>query len=135
MPQARHAAQVSQAGLASFSLGRTWIDQGFKPVAESGALDVLTRVEGFITRKGQKGRVWNPEERVSRKEALWMITNWAAYYAMDEDKLSTIEAGKLADLVVLGQDYMTVAEDEISDIPILMTMVGGRVVHEVPNQF
>ena len=121
--------------LASFSLGRTWIDQGFKPIAESGARDVLTRVEGFITRKGQKGRVWNPEERVSRQEALWMITNWAAYYAMDEDKLGTIEAGKLADLVVLGQDYMTVAEDEISDIPILMTMVGGRVVHEVPNQF
>ncbi len=121
--------------LANWSLGRTWIDEGFKPIMESTGRDLWAQLQGFITRKDGKGRVWNLEERVSRKEALWMITNWAAYYAMDEDKLGTIEAGKLADLVVLGRDYMTVAEDEISDIPVLMTMVGGRVVHEVPNQF
>ena len=59
-----------------------------------------------------------------------MKTNWAATYNEEQDKLGTIEAGKLADLVVLGGDFMTVPEEGISDLPILMTVVGGKVVYE-----
>jgi predicted amidohydrolase YtcJ len=47
-----------------------------------------------------------------------------------EDKLGTIEAGKLADLVVLDRDYLTVPIDEIYTLKPVLTMVGGQVVFE-----
>ncbi len=59
-----------------------------------------------------------------------MKTNWAAYYSADEEILGTIEVGKLADLVVLGGDYMTVPEDQISDLSIDLTVVDGKVVYD-----
>ena len=59
-----------------------------------------------------------------------MKTNWASYYSADEDILGTIEVGKLADLVVLGGDYMTVPEDRISEIPVDLTVVDGQVVYD-----
>ena len=75
--------------------------------------------------------VWGQSERVTRKEALWMRTNWAArYFGLEAKELGTIEPGKLADLVVLGQDYLSVPEDDISEIPVLMTIIGGRIVYD-----
>ena len=47
-----------------------------------------------------------------------------------EDKLGTIEVGKLADLVVLDRDYMTVPADDIRDLKSILTMVDGRIVYE-----
>ena len=46
-----------------------------------------------------------------------------------EDKIGSIETGKLADLVVLDRDYFTVPEAQIKQIRSVTTMVGGRVVH------
>ena len=119
---------------------KSYIDAGIKP---SGGADIDTRpyrdplwvIEKFVTRKDGKGRVWNPEEKVTRQQALWMMTNWAAYAIGDQKKLGTIESGKLADLVVLDGDYMTVPEEEISKIPVVMTVVGGKVIYERPGQF
>ena len=74
--------------------------------------------------------MWAPQEKVTRKEALWMKTRWVAYISGDEDKLGSIEEGKLADFVVLGGDYLNVTEEEISNIPVLMTVVGGKVTYQ-----
>ena len=68
-------------------------------------------------------------ESVSREEALRMYTQGSAWVSFDEDKLGSLEPGKLADLVVLSDDYMTVAEDDISEIVSLMTIVGGKIVY------
>ena len=114
------------------SPAKSLIQMGFKPMAEGSG---LAELQAFITRKDESGRVWNPSERVSRQEALWMHSNWAAYYTMEEDRLGSIEVGKLADFVVLGRDYMTVPEDEISEIPVLMTVVGGISMFEEPGTF
>lgn len=46
-----------------------------------------------------------------------------------EQKLGSLEAGKLADLVVLDRDYLTVSDDDMPKIKVLLTMVGGRIVH------
>jgi len=88
-------------------------------------------LERLITRK-EEGRdsVRGPDERVTRQEALWMKTNWAAYYSGEEELLGTIEPGKLADLVVLDKDYLTVPADEISEIKVLMTMIGAKVIFQ-----
>ena len=56
-----------------------------------------------------------------------------AYLTFDEDKKGSLEAGKLADLVVLSDDPMTVEEIRIREISARMTMVGGRIVHETPG--
>ncbi len=52
------------------------------------------------------------------------------YVSGDEDKLSSIEEGKLADLVVLGGDYLAGPGEQISDLPVLTTVVGGKVMYE-----
>jgi predicted amidohydrolase YtcJ len=74
-----------------------------------------------------------PDEGLSRAEALRCATANGAYLTFDEDKKGSLEAGKLADLAVLSADPLTVEEASISDIRSLMTMVGGRIVHETPN--
>jgi len=58
-------------------------------------------------------------------------SNCGACELGEEDKLGSIEVGKLSDLVVVSGDYMTVPEDDISEIKTLLTMVGGRVVYEM----
>jgi predicted amidohydrolase YtcJ len=70
------------------------------------------------------------EDTVTREEALIAHTRSNAYLMWKEDDLGTLEAGKLADLVVLDRDYMTIEADDIFNIKPLLTMVGGRVVFE-----
>jgi len=63
-------------------------------------------------------------------EALKMWTWNSAYLAFDEKEKGSIEVGKLADLAVLTQDYLNCPEDEIKNIEVLRTVVGGKVVYE-----
>jgi predicted amidohydrolase YtcJ len=72
---------------------------------------------------------WFPAERMTREESFLSMTLWGAYATFAEDEIGSIEVGKLADLVVVGDDYMTMPADEILDLPILMTLFGGEVVY------
>jgi len=83
-----------------------------------------------VTRKTVGGTVLNPEQRISRMEALKMWTWNGAYLMFAESEKGSIEAGKLADLAVLTKDYATCPEDEIKDIEALRTVVGGKVVYD-----
>jgi hypothetical protein len=76
------------------------------------------------------GRPIGRSQRVSVMEALKLYTVNAAYQSFDEDRLGSIEDGKLADMVVLAEDILTVPTEKIIDIPIDMTIVGGEVVHK-----
>lgn len=81
-----------------------------------------------VTGKGIHGqRVSN--QTLTREEALLAYTRHAAYLLFEENNLGAIEPGKLADLVVLDRDYLTVPADEIRDIKPTLVMVGGRVVY------
>jgi predicted amidohydrolase YtcJ len=70
------------------------------------------------------------EETLTREEALIAHTRSNAYLFRQEANLGTLETGKLADLVVLDRDLMTVPADEIKDILPVTTIVGGRIVYE-----
>jgi predicted amidohydrolase YtcJ len=67
---------------------------------------------------------------ISREDALIAHTRRNAYFVFQESNLGSIQPGKLADLVVLDRDYLTVPEDEIKDIRPVLTMVGGRIVYD-----
>ena len=68
-------------------------------------------------------------ELVTREEALRIYTMGSAWFAFVEDKRGTLEPGRLADLAVLDQDYVSVPSAELGSLQSLMTMVGGRIVH------
>ena len=83
----------------------------------------------FVTRATMHGRILGAEHKVTRQEALRMATWNNAYLTFEEDLKGSIEPGKLADFVVLSDDIMTVADEKIDDITVLMTVVGGEVVY------
>lgn len=84
-----------------------------------------------ITRRTARGGKLYPEERVSRQEALQMNTIWPAHILFAEAKRGSIEAGKLADLVVLDRDLLTCPEDDLRRIEPVMTILDGKIVHRV----
>ncbi len=67
-----------------------------------------------------------PAESLSREEALRLYTTGSAWFSFDESRLGSIEPGKLADLIVLTADYLTVPEDQIKDLKSVLTIVGGK---------
>jgi predicted amidohydrolase YtcJ len=85
-------------------------------------------IEIMITRKDSKGKVWGADQKIDRVTALRVATQNGANYILKADKLGSIEAGKLADLVILDKDYMTMPEDEIGEMRPLLTMMGGKIV-------
>lgn len=113
-----------------------YLEIGIHPTVEADMGDEalgkpLWTVEKAICRcVDGSDRIWGREQKVSRQDALRMKTIWAAAYVGDEKKLGSIETGKLADLVVLAGDYLSVPEDQISELEVTLTMVGGKVVYE-----
>ena len=83
-------------------------------------------------RDNRTKEVLEPHERLDRRQALRTMTINGAYLTFEEHVRGSIEQGKYADMVVLAQDYMTVPEDEIKDITVLMTIVGGQIVYQGP---
>ena len=69
-------------------------------------------------------------QTISREDALIAHTRKNAYFVFQEDNLGSIQPGKLADLVVLDRDYLTIPADQIKDIKPVMMMVAGRIVYE-----
>jgi predicted amidohydrolase YtcJ len=83
-----------------------------------------------ITRKTTAGAVFNPEQRITREEALRLWTINAAYNSFEEQRKGSIEPGKLADMVVISKDYLSCPVDEIKDIDAMLTVVDGKIVYD-----
>jgi predicted amidohydrolase YtcJ len=73
---------------------------------------------------------WYPEQKMTREEALRSITLWPAYAAFQESVMGSLTPGKLADFVVLDQDIMRVAPEQVLHTQVLATYVGGKAVYE-----
>jgi len=72
----------------------------------------------------------NPNQQISREEALSLYTRENGWFLREEDQLGTIESGKLADLVVLNSDYFAVPNEDLKKIRSVLTVVGGNVVYD-----
>ncbi len=109
---------------------KSMIDAGVRVVFESDRDSFKwADIELFLTRKDRNGRVWGPQERVDRPTALKMITRWAADYVLKPEKLGSIETGKLADLVVLDKDYLTVPVEEVHALQPQLTVMNGKMIY------
>ena len=114
----------------------------FRSMAESGALimngtdppvEEISPIASFhcsITRELSDGSIFQPEQRLTREQALQSYTINNAFAAFEEDLKGSITPGKLADITVLSKDIMTVPEDEILDTEIVYTILGGEVVYK-----
>ena len=77
-------------------------------------------------------KVYGASERTDRIIQLKALTRWGAYYLLREKSLGTLEPGKLADYIVLDRDFLTIPDDDIPKVKVLMTAVGGKIVHLMP---
>ncbi len=85
-------------------------------------------VAAAVTARTLEGEVWLPEQSLSVAEALRAYTADAAYAGFSEQRLGTLEPGKLADIVILDRDPFAVTADELGRIKVTQTIVGGHVV-------
>jgi predicted amidohydrolase YtcJ len=75
------------------------------------------------------GKLQGERNLLDRTEALRLWTSGGAWMSSEEDKKGTLEAGKLADLVLLSGDYFSMPVDEVKDLESVLTIVGGKVVY------
>ena len=113
---------------------RSFIDYGVHSTGASdyppGPFEPLLGIQSCVTRTDSNGKLWGPNQKISVEEALKLYTINGAYASFEENIKGSIEVGKLADLVVLGDDPTQVDPMSIKDIPVEQTIVGGRTVYQ-----
>ncbi|HKE86689.1 MAG TPA: amidohydrolase [Vicinamibacterales bacterium] len=95
--------------------------------------DPMRGLYAAVTRQDASGRPpggWMPDQRMTRQEALASFTRNAAFASHAETMTGSLEAGKLADLVVLTRDVMDIPAPDILKTTVRMTVVGGEIVYE-----
>ena len=90
----------------------------------------LMGIYAGITRKTSTGQILDQAERLTANQALVLYTINAAYASHEEEIKGSITPGKLADLVILSKNPTLVPAEEIKDIKVHMTIIGGKVVWE-----
>jgi predicted amidohydrolase YtcJ len=83
-----------------------------------------------LRRDSQTGQIIVPEERITILQALEMYTRNGAYVGFEEEQKGSLEPGKLADFVVIDRDVLSVSSEELKDVKVLKTFVGGELVYE-----
>ena len=84
-------------------------------------------------RDGEPSGGWYADQALTRAEALHGFTMGAAYGALREDRLGSLEPGKWADFIVVDRDFFEVPESQIDDIVVLETWVGGEKVYDAAD--
>ncbi len=118
---------------ARISPSRSALDRNIKITLHHDApvagIDMLTVAWTAVNRVTTGGKELGPEERITPFEALRAVTAHAAWQNFEEDRKGTLEAGKLADLVVLSEDPLTIDPIKIKDIQVLETIKEGNTIY------
>jgi predicted amidohydrolase YtcJ len=91
------------------------------------SIDPIASFHASVSRMMNNGKRLTPGQAMSRQEALESYTINNAYAAFEEEIKGTLTPGKLADMVVLSQNIMTVPEEKIPETQVEMTIVGGEI--------
>ena len=128
-------ARLGPGRIAGAYAWRSLMDAGARIAGGTDAPVELgdPRIEFYaaVTRRtleGYAGPDWGLDQRLTRDEALAILTSGAAYAAFEEKERGTIEAGKLADFSVFSGDWMRIPEAEILRTQAAMTVIGGEIV-------
>lgn len=128
-----HAAFKTQAKVPF--IYRTMLDHGLRPPGTSDSLGSMPEstnpffsMWAMVTRKTRDGELNGAEEAITMKEAIHGYTIDGAYSGFEEKNKGSLERGKLADLIVVSADPLTVPSDQIKDIRVLMTVIDGKIV-------
>ena len=97
------------------------------PVAFPDSMRVLSAT---VTRRSRSGDIIGPEHRVPVMTALKAMTIWPAWHHFEDDRKGSLETGKLADLVVLSADPLTVAPDDLAAIKVVETIKEGATIFD-----
>jgi len=126
---------VGERRAHAYKPARTYLDRGVHVTASSDVTSTVSPnpflgLYSLVTRQNHLGQAIGPQEAISRDEALWSYTAAGTWLTREEELKGTLEAGKLADIAVLDRDYFDVPEQEIKDIQVQATIIGGRVAWE-----
>jgi len=91
--------------------------------------DPLFGIWTAVTRTGHDGKIYGADERVPLKDAIRYYTLGTAYLNFDDQQRGSLEVGKVADMVVLSEDILSVEPNRIRDIEIVKTIIGGEVLY------
>lgn len=133
-----HGEKWEQYGddkLRSMFAHRSFVDNGILVPGASdyapGPFEPLMAIQSMVTRRDYRGREWGPSQKVTVGEALQIATINGAHASSEEAIKGSITAGKLADFVILEKDPHEVDPDQIKDITVVRTVVGGKTMY--PN--
>lgn len=101
------------------------------------SVNPLDGIEVAVTRQKPEGptaadKSFIPEEKILLKDALAAYTIGSAYVTFRDQEAGSIETGKLADLIVLSENLFTIPPTQISEIKVLLTLLGGKEVYRDP---
>jgi predicted amidohydrolase YtcJ len=139
LPTDRFPLGRSLGGDNAGPLYRTLYDRGDIPLgAGTDGILVVPLNPWFslyymTTGRDNTGKLINPGQTLTRLEALRLYTTGSAWFANDENQLGSIEKGKLADIVVLSDDYLEVDDEELKQMRALLTIVDGKIVYRSPG--
>jgi predicted amidohydrolase YtcJ len=94
-----------------------------------GTLNPWHHIAFAVTGLNPRGQQVNAAERITRQEALHLFTRGNSWFVNMENRIGSLEPGKLADMVVLNKDYFSVPEAELKQIRSVLTLLNGRIVH------
>ena len=96
-------------------------------------MDPIANIYSAVTRKSiadPDKSAWYPEESLSLDEAIKFYTEGSAYASGDENIKGVFKAGYLADMTILDKDIYEIDEEEIKNLKVCMTIVGGKITYE-----
>lgn len=130
--EGRYVAYLDGDRLETNNALRTPMDHGIFMALSSDILPIgpMVGIYAAVTRRGMSGRVFGAGEALSIREALVGYTRNAAYFTSEEALKGTIEVGKLADFVVLGQNPEAVNPNDLLNLTVEQTWLGGTLVYE-----
>jgi predicted amidohydrolase YtcJ len=126
-------AQYGDEKLRWMFAHRSFLDHGITVPGASdygpGPFEPLMAIQSMVTRRDYTGREWGPNQKVTVDEALRIATINGAYAASEEPIKGSISIGKLADFVILEKDPHEVDPNQIKDIKVVRTVVGGKTMY------
>ena len=129
--EGRYAAYLDGWRLQHNNPLRSPMERGITVAISSDILPIgpMVGLYAAVTRKGMTGTVYGPDEAISMEEAIRAYTLLGAYLVFDEDKKGSLEAGKLADMILLSDDLLGIDPEEILDVKVEKTWIGGELVY------